>query len=123
MARRLAVEVLIGEEIELAFLDAVLHLAARAIDFLVKLSVLQRLVACQRGDDEARIGAFWQMLRLGHDPALAAPALEGLVAQFLEYAFGFAAFLGFGLGLGQFVCDLSFEPGVAGQGRRRSGRR
>ena len=55
------------------------------------------------------------MLRLGHDAAFSGPALVGLVADFLEEAFGFAAFFGFGLSLGEFVCDRSFEPGVTGK--------
>ncbi len=38
-----------------------------------------------------------------------------MVAQFLEDSFGFAAFLGFGLSLGQFVCDRGFKPWIAGK--------
>ena len=60
----------VREEIELAFLDAVFHLAAGAIDFLVKLLCFN-VFARQRGDDEARIFAFGKMLRLGHDAAFA----------------------------------------------------
>ncbi len=55
------------------------------------------------------------MLRLGHHPALAAPAFAGLIAQFLEYPRRAAAFFGLGLGFSQFFCNFSFEPGVAGQ--------
>ena len=38
-----------------------------------------------------------------------------MVAQLLEDSFGFAAFLGFGLSLGQFVCDRGFKPWIAGK--------
>jgi len=49
----------VGEQIELTFLDAVFHLAAGAIDFLVERAGLM-LVGRQRGDDEARIGPAFQ---------------------------------------------------------------
>ena len=55
------------------------------------------------------------MLRLGHHAAFARPAVPGLVAQFLEKAFGFAAFGGFRASLGQLVCDRGFEPWIAGE--------
>src|SRR5687767_710206 len=59
----------IGEQIELLLLDAVLDLTAGAVDVLVKCAGVDR-AGRQRGDDEARVGAFGQMLGLGHDAAL-----------------------------------------------------
>src|SRR6266699_3595706 len=59
-------------EVELALLDPVLHLAAGAVDLLVKILGLA-LVPPQRGDHEARIGFPLRPLGLGDDPAPAAP--------------------------------------------------
>ena len=64
----------IGIKVELAFLDAVLHVAAGAVDVLVELP-RSRLSALERGDDEARIGLALRPLRLGDDAAPAAPAV------------------------------------------------
>ena len=91
-----------------------MRVAAGAVDFFVKLLRLNGL-ACQRGDDEAWIGAFGKVLRLGHDAAFARPVFQSLVAQPLEVAFGFAAFLGFGFSPGQFVCNQGFQSFVAGK--------
>src|SRR6516165_12774942 len=63
-------------EVELAFLDAVFHLAAGAVELLVEVAGLV-LLARQRGDDKPRIGFAPCPFRLADDPALAAPALEG----------------------------------------------
>ena len=63
----------VGEQIELALLDAVLHLAARAIDLLVEVPGLE-LLERQRGDHKAWIGFAAGPLGLGDDAALAAPA-------------------------------------------------
>src|SRR5271155_4926356 len=45
----------VGEQVALAFLDPVLHLAAGAVDLLIEKAGA-RLGLVQRGDDEARIG-------------------------------------------------------------------
>ena len=45
----------VGIKVELALLDAVFHLAAGAVELLVEVAGLV-LLACQRGDDKARIG-------------------------------------------------------------------
>ena len=45
----------VSVEVELALLDPVLHVAARAVDVLVELP-RARLAALERCDDEARIG-------------------------------------------------------------------
>ena len=66
----------VGVEVELAFLDAVFHLAAGAVELLVEVAGLV-LLARQRGDDKPRIGFAPCPFRLADDPALAAPALEG----------------------------------------------
>src|SRR5205809_5045665 len=49
------------------------HLAARAVDLLVKV-LGAALLACHRGDDETRIGFALRPLGFGDDPAPAAPA-------------------------------------------------
>ena len=66
----------VGVEVELAFLDAVFHLTAGAVELLVEVAGLV-LLARQRGDDKPRIGFAPCPFRLADDPALAAPALEG----------------------------------------------
>jgi hypothetical protein len=104
----------VREEVELAFFDAVLNVAAGAVEFLVKLLCFN-VFALERGDDEARIFSLGKVLRLGHDTAFARPAGERLVAQLLEEAFGLAAVLGFDFGLGQSVCDQGFQSLVAGK--------
>src|ERR1700720_1129873 len=77
----------VGIEIELAFLDAVFHLAAGAIELLVEVAGLVRLTR-QRSDDKAWVGLALGPFRLGDDPALAAAsarlgcgALTGPVAS------------------------------------------
>src|SRR5665213_373237 len=64
----------VGEQIELAFLDQVLHLAARAIDRLVEI-FSGNLPLLQRGDNKTRIGLIAGPLRLADDTALAAPTI------------------------------------------------
>ena len=58
----------VGEEVELAFLDAVLHLASGAVELFVEDPPVDDGPA-QRGDDEARVGAAREPLRLA-DPRL-----------------------------------------------------
>jgi hypothetical protein len=64
----------VGIKVELALLDAVLHLATSAVALLVEVAGLV-LLARQRSDDKARIGRVAGPFRLGDDPPLAAPAL------------------------------------------------
>jgi hypothetical protein len=66
-----AVEV-VGIEVELALLDPVLHVAARAVDLLVQALGLA-FVASERGDHETGIGFSLRPLGLSHDPAPPAP--------------------------------------------------
>jgi hypothetical protein len=104
----------VRKEVELTLLDAVFHLAARAIDCFVKLFRFNAL-AFERGHNEARVGSFYKMLRLGHDPALAAPAFAGLISQLLEDALRFAAFFRLQRSFGQFLRDPGFKPWIAGK--------
>src|SRR6185437_8472065 len=73
----------IGIEIELAFLDPVLHVAAGAVELLVEVFGLA-LSALERGDDEARIGPILGDLGLADDPALAAPAAARPIPELPE---------------------------------------
>src|SRR5439155_24177212 len=65
----------VGEQIELALLDAVLHFATGAVDHLVE-TLSADLAGLERGDDEARIGLAAGELRLADDAASAAPPAE-----------------------------------------------
>ena len=51
-------------------IELTLHVAAGAVDLLVKIAGLA-LGTGERGDDEARIGLVFCPFRLRHDPALA----------------------------------------------------
>src|SRR5271170_943948 len=75
----------IGEEIELALLDAVLHLAAGAIDRLIELLTVAVLL-CERGDDEARIGLALRPFGLGDDTPLPIPTLAGQPEDVIDAA-------------------------------------
>ena len=101
----------IGEQVELAFLDGVLHLAALAIELLVEISGPDPGIP-QRGEDEARIGFAVGPFGLGDDPALAAPALARTPHEVLEAALWLAAARA---GPRQLGLDLRDQPGVLGQ--------
>src|SRR3954452_86108 len=64
------------EQVQLAFLDTVLHLAAGAVDPLVQPPGVD-LDRWQRGDDEARIGLALSPFSLADDAANAAPTVQG----------------------------------------------
>src|SRR4029077_10607468 len=107
-----------GIEIELALLDAVFHLAAGAIELLVEVASLVSF-ARQRGDDKARIGFAAGPFRLGHDAALAAPAVARLPGEVTEAARRF-----FGLSAplrrrGALRLDLPDQPAVLGQAEQK----
>src|SRR5206468_6894118 len=104
----------VGVEVELAFLDAVLHVTARAIDVLIELP-RARLAALERGDDEARIGLALRPLRLGDDAALSAPAIERAPLEVLEAARRAAGLLGRSSRRGKLLLDHGDEAGVAGE--------
>ena len=65
----------VGHQIELAFLDAVLHIAARAVDVLVE-ERCGTLGCIERGDDEARIGLPACPFGLADHAAFVAPAVQ-----------------------------------------------
>ena len=79
----------VGEEVELAFLDAVLHLAARAVDFLVKLLCFEGW----RGSEVTMKGGLGPFKSASPSRRPSSGQLCRLVAQLLEGEFGFAAFL------------------------------
>ena len=81
----------VGIKVELAFLDAVLHVAAGAIEVLVEGPGAPG-VSLERGDHEARIGLALRPFRLGHHPAAPAPAVERRPAEVLEPARRFKDF-------------------------------
>jgi len=100
-----AADVRSAKEVELAFLDAVLHLAAGAIDRLVEVARLGRL-GLEAGDDEARVGVALGAFGLADDPAPAAPAVERGPHEVAEAARRPAGGLAFRGRLGQFAGDL-----------------
>src|SRR6516162_8246633 len=73
----------VGEQVELAFLDAVFHVAAGAIDLLVEVAGLM-LAASQRGDDKTRVGLAAGPLGLADDAARPAPAIQRRPGKVLE---------------------------------------
>src|SRR6516162_5192474 len=75
----------VGVEIELALLDAVFHLAAGAVEFLIEMAGLV-LFPRQRGHDKPRVGRAGSPFRLGHDPPLPAPAVARPPEEILEAA-------------------------------------
>jgi hypothetical protein len=90
----------------------VFHLATGAIDPLIQHPAIDRRSG-QRGDDEARIGAFGEVLGFADNPALAAPAVEGGVDELPKAPRRLA-----GLGLrggrgGQVGLERGGQPGVA----------
>src|SRR5439155_21165265 len=104
----------VGEEIALALLDAVLHLASGAVNRLVEEAGLV-LFRRQRGDDEARIGLALGPLGFGDDAAPAAPAVARRPHEVLEASRRLAGSLALLLGLAELGRDLVDEPGVAGK--------
>ena len=104
----------VSVEVELAFFDAVFHVAAGAVNVLVESS-RAGLTALERGDDEARVGFALRPLRLGDDATAAAPAVERAPVGVLEPVRGSCALLGCRLGGCQLGLDLGDQTGVAGE--------
>src|SRR5512144_1672740 len=104
----------VGEEIELLLLDAVLHLAAGAVDLLVEGLRVDHLTF-QRGDDEPRVGAPGQVLGLPDDATAPAPRVDGRVAEVLEPAYRLAGLVMFVLGPGHVDGQRLEEPAVASE--------
>src|SRR5215470_16431482 len=84
-----------------------------AVDLLVEL-LRRGVLGAQRGDDKARIGRASGPFRLGHNAALAAPAVARRPLGFLEPASGLAA--GFAVFLGR--GELAGETLVLGQAKQ-----
>src|SRR4249919_1661815 len=101
-------------EVELTLLDAVLHLAACAIDLLVEMPGLAR-VAPKRGDDEARIGLTLGPLGLCDNPTVAAPASTRPPHEGLEAALRPAGALAPGGRKRELGCNLADQPLIACQ--------
>ncbi len=80
----------VGEQIELAFLDAVFHLATSAVDRLVEIFSAPVFFP-QRGDDEARVGFIAGPLRLADHAPLTAPTIQRTPAEVPKDAGWFAA--------------------------------
>jgi len=95
-------------------LDAVLHVAAGAIEVLVKRPPAPA-IALERGHHEARIGLALRPFRLGDDAAPARPAVQRRPAEVLEPARRPARRQGLVLGPGEFRLDLGDKAGIAGQ--------
>src|SRR5512144_2939564 len=104
----------VGEEIELLLLDAVLHLAAGAVELLVEGLRVDHLTF-QRGDDEPRVGALGQVLGLPDDVTAPAPRVDGRVAEVLEPAYRLAGLVMFVLGPGHVDGQRLEEPAVASE--------
>ncbi len=80
----------VGEEVELAFLDAVLHVASGAVEFFVEGPPVDG-GRVQRGDEEARVGTTREPLGFADDTALARPTVQGAIAELGEQAGRLAA--------------------------------
>ena len=66
----------IAEQVELVFLDSVLHLTARAVQLLVQVPLLV-FAAPERCDDKPRVRSLAQMLGLADNAPRARPRLVG----------------------------------------------
>lgn len=73
----------IGKQPELLFLNAILHVAARAIELFIE-SLRVGLACSQVGDDKAWIGLARQVFRLANDAPLARPGLARLIVEVAE---------------------------------------
>ncbi len=104
----------VGEHVHLAFLDAVLHVSARAVDLLVEMATFD-LGATERGDDEARIGLALGPFGFADDAATSAPARARRVPEVLEAPRRLAGPPALRLGLSHVPLDLLGQPFVAGQ--------
>ena len=67
----------------MTLLDPVLHIATRAVEFLVKVFGFA-FGAGERSDDKTRIGLALGKLSLGNNPQLPAPTTARLVPEILE---------------------------------------
>jgi hypothetical protein len=107
----------VGIEVELTFLNSVLHVAAGAVDLLIQILRLA-FIASERGDHETGIGFSSRPLGLGHDPALPAPGSARHPYEALEVALHPAATSPFGSDYINLYLDLGDERLVLGQSER-----
>src|SRR4029077_19402991 len=77
------------------------------------------LLARQRGDDKAWVGLALGPFRLGHDPALATPAVARAPGKVLEATGRLAGFLALLGSLGEFALDLFDQAAVLGQAEQK----
>src|SRR5262249_33703282 len=89
-----------------------------AIHFLIQVFRLA-LGSLERGNDKARIGLPGGELRLGHDPPLAAPAVERGPLEILEAARRLAGPPALRLRPRHLTCDLGDQPGILGQSEEK----
>jgi hypothetical protein len=106
----------VGEHVELALLDPVLHVAARAVDALVERPGVD-LFGRQGGHHEPRVGAVLAAVRhplgLGYHPPAPGPAVECGPAEVGKPAGRLTGPLRLILGPGEIDVDLVDQPGVA----------
>ena len=102
----------VGEQVELAFLDPVLHLTTRAVDGFVEMPGVD-LGGLERGDDEAGVGFPLGPFGLADDTALAAPAVERRPGEILEVAGRLSGRGAPGLGGREFGADFGDQASVA----------
>ena len=119
LARIVAAEVqAVGEQVELALLDAVFHVAAGAVDLLVQALWLG-ILAAERGDDEARVGRTCRPFGLGNDPTLAAPAVASTIESVNRRA-GWPVVLPSSSAAPSFAGNLGDKPLVLRPGQRET---
>lgn len=111
----------VSVKVELAFLDAGLHVAARAVEILVKRPCRPAL-RLEGGHDKARIRTQCRPLGLGHDPPAAGPAVFRRPHEVAKDAGGLTTCLGRPAGFRQGWGDLRFQPLVAGDPEDADGR-
>src|SRR5258708_30257074 len=104
----------VGEQLEL-LADAVLGLSASAIEIVIEGGGIQGGRGVERGDDEAGSGAFQRVLGFADDTALAAPAVEGSIAEVVEHPRRLARSQAEPLGLGQRLGEHRLEADIASQ--------
>jgi hypothetical protein len=75
----------VGEQVELALLDAVFHLAAGTVDLLIEMPCAN-LARCERRDNKARVGLAAGDFGLADDAPFAAPTVTCAVSEVLEAA-------------------------------------
>ena len=116
-----AVEIAIGEQVELHFLDPTFQVAASAADALIEDAPMnyQRL---ERGDDQSLVRAFGQMLGLADDPPSSRPALAGAISEIHKQPFGATAGTTSRFGLSKLRPHPIDQASIGAPGRRRSRR-